>query len=103
MVAPVPGQTADVELLVILASTLLSGLVVGGLGRFALHGPDPMTLPQTIAVGVVGAVLGGVIGALIWGPDEPGFTLPIQVACATAIVYAVRQRRRRAAERTNVR
>lgn len=77
----------------IAALTVFSGLVVGGLGRFALHGPDPMSLPQTVGVGVAGALLGTVIAALIWGSDEPGFTLPIQVACATAIVYALRRRR----------
>lgn len=83
------------ELLGLAAMTLLSGLVVGALGRFALHGPDPMTLTQTVLVGVAGAVLGTLIGALIWGPDEAGFTLPLQVGCATAIVYAVRRRRSR--------
>ena len=81
------------ELLVLLALALLAGLVVGALGRFALHGRDPMSLPQTVLVGLAGAFLGTAISALIWGQGEPGFTLPIQVACATAIVYAVRRRR----------
>ncbi len=94
---------AHVDLLVYLALIAVSGLIVGALGRFALHGKDPMSLPQTILVGIAGSLVGGLIAAAIWGRDNPGYALPIQVACATAIVYVVRRRREGRAERTGFR
>jgi uncharacterized membrane protein YeaQ/YmgE (transglycosylase-associated protein family) len=44
---------------------LLSGLVVGGLARLAIPGPDPMPIWATILVGVAGAFLGGGVGYTI--------------------------------------
>ena len=38
------------------------GLVVGGLARFALPGPDPMPIWLTIAIGLVGSIVGAFVG-----------------------------------------
>lgn len=38
-----------------LISLVLTGLVVGALGRLAVPGPNPMSIVMTIAVGVAGA------------------------------------------------
>ena len=46
---------------------LLGGLVIGALARLALPGPDPMSIPATIGLGVAGTVVGGIIGYLIFG------------------------------------
>jgi uncharacterized membrane protein YeaQ/YmgE (transglycosylase-associated protein family) len=46
---------------------LLGGLVIGALARLALPGPDPMSIPATIGLGVAGTFLGGIIGYLIFG------------------------------------
>ena len=41
-------------LLVYLILIAVGGLIVGGLARLALPGPDPMSLPQTMFVGIGG-------------------------------------------------
>ena len=43
-------------------SILLSGFIVGGLARFALPGPDPMPMWLTVAIGLVGSIVGAVVG-----------------------------------------
>jgi uncharacterized membrane protein YeaQ/YmgE (transglycosylase-associated protein family) len=69
---------------------LFIGLVVGALARLALPGKDPMTIPQTIAVGVAGSFIAGLIGALVFGRGA-GWLLSI--ICAAAIVYFIRRSR----------
>jgi uncharacterized membrane protein YeaQ/YmgE (transglycosylase-associated protein family) len=41
---------------------LISGFITGGLARFALPGPDPMPVWLTIAIGLVGSIVGAVVG-----------------------------------------
>lgn len=57
-----------------IAALLLGGFVIGAIARFALPGPDPMPAWLTIAIGVVGAFLGGflaaVLGAVPGGASE---------------------------------
>ena len=45
----------------------LTGLVVGGLARFAVPGPDPMPIWLTILLGVAGSFLGGGLGFALAG------------------------------------
>ena len=40
---------------------LLWGLVVGGLARLAVPGPDPMPIWLTIAIGIGGSLIGGIV------------------------------------------
>jgi uncharacterized membrane protein YeaQ/YmgE (transglycosylase-associated protein family) len=70
---------------------LLIGLVAGALGRLALPGPDPMSIPMTIAIGIGGSLIGGIIGRLLFGRSGGGFIL--SVAGAALIVYFVRRSR----------
>jgi uncharacterized membrane protein YeaQ/YmgE (transglycosylase-associated protein family) len=70
---------------------LLSGLIVGALGRLALPGKDPMSIPQTIAIGVAGSLIAGFIGALLFGRGGGGILLA--VICTAAIVYFIRRSR----------
>ncbi|HEY3962906.1 MAG TPA: hypothetical protein VGL84_10305 [Gaiellaceae bacterium] len=44
---------------------LISGFITGGLARFALPGPDPMPIWLTVAIGLVGSVVGAVVGDAI--------------------------------------
>jgi uncharacterized membrane protein YeaQ/YmgE (transglycosylase-associated protein family) len=69
---------------------LFIGLVVGALARLALPGKDPMTIPQTVAVGVGGSLIAGLIGALLFGRGA-GWLLSI--ICAAGIVYLIRRSR----------
>ena len=45
---------------------ILSGLIVGALGRLAIPGPNPMTIGMTILVGVGGSFLGGLVGWILF-------------------------------------
>ena len=74
--------------LIILA---ISGLFVGALARLSLPGRDPMTIPQTIALGLAGNFIAGIIVWLIWGHGVPGIVL--SVACSSLILYFIRRRR----------
>ena len=49
---------------------LLSGFIIGGLARWAVPGPDPMSVPLTILLGVFGSFLGGGIAAAFVGTDQ---------------------------------
>jgi uncharacterized membrane protein YeaQ/YmgE (transglycosylase-associated protein family) len=77
--------------LIILA---ISGLVVGALGRLALPGPDPMSITQTILVGIAASFLAGLLSLLIFHGRHGGGIL-ISVLFATGIVYVIRRSRER--------
>jgi uncharacterized membrane protein YeaQ/YmgE (transglycosylase-associated protein family) len=49
---------------------LLSGFIIGALARWAVPGPDPMSVPLTILLGVFGSFLGGGIAAAFLGTDQ---------------------------------
>ncbi|HEY6837041.1 MAG TPA: hypothetical protein VI142_11415 [Gaiellaceae bacterium] len=43
------------------------GFIVGGLARWAVPGPDPMSVWATAALGIGGSLIGGVIAKLLIG------------------------------------
>jgi uncharacterized membrane protein YeaQ/YmgE (transglycosylase-associated protein family) len=69
---------------------LLSGLIVGALGRLAIPGPNPMSIAMTIAVGIGGSLLGGLVGGLLFG--RPG-GLVLAVVGAALIVWLIERSR----------
>jgi hypothetical protein len=79
----------DVILYLILLA--VSGLFVGALGRLALPGPDPMSIGQTILIGVGASFAAGLIYWLIFGRAGGGIIL--SVAFATLFVYLIRRSR----------
>ena len=79
------------SLIAFIISLAFVGLIVGGLARLALPGKDPMTIPQTMFVGIGGAFIAGLVGRLLLGGSGPGFVLA--VLASTGIVYAVRRSR----------
>ena len=46
---------------------LLWGLIIGGLARLAVPGPDPMPIWLTIAIGIGGSLIGGIVTRLFFG------------------------------------
>ncbi len=79
-------------LLVYLVVLVITGLVVGGLARLALPGRDPMTLPQTALVGILGSLIAGIAVRLATG-GRAGAGILLSVLVATVLVYLVRRRR----------
>ena len=69
---------------------ILSGLVVGALGRLVIPGPNPMTIPMTFCIGIGGSLLGGLVGSLLFG--RPGGLL-LSVIGAALIVWLIEKRR----------
>ena len=72
-------------------SILVSGFVVGALGRLAVPGPDPMPFWLTIGIGVLGSFLGGGFAAAVAGPGSTVAILVASVVAATALVIAYRR------------
>jgi uncharacterized membrane protein YeaQ/YmgE (transglycosylase-associated protein family) len=81
-----------VSLLAFILALAVQGLIVGAFARLALPGPDPMTIPQTMAVGLAGSFIAGVIVyALSDGREAPGFLAAL--VFSVLIVYFIRRRR----------
>ena len=70
----------------------VSGLIVGGLGRLALPGPDPMSIWATAGIGVLSSLIAGLLAyAVVGDPNAGGFV--VSVLIATLIVYLIRRSR----------
>jgi len=77
-----------------LVSALVTGLVVGALGRLVVPGRQPLGCLFTILLGIVGAVLGKVAGdALDVGPLLV-FVFQVLAAAVLVALVALPQRRR---------
>ena len=66
------------------------GLVVGALARLALPGKDPMTIPQTMLIGIAGSLIAGLIGrAAGWYAtgESAGFIASIIGAMLLLVAY----------------
>jgi uncharacterized membrane protein YeaQ/YmgE (transglycosylase-associated protein family) len=72
-----------------IVAILVSGLVIGALGRLAVPGPDPMPIWLTILLGIVGSIVGGMV-ALSIGLGVGGVFV-LSVLAATLIVIAYRK------------
>jgi uncharacterized membrane protein YeaQ/YmgE (transglycosylase-associated protein family) len=81
-----------VSLIAFILVLALMGLFVGAFARLALPGKDPMTIPQTIAVGLAGSFIAGlVVRGLTNGREAPGFLAAL--VFSVLIVYVIRRRR----------
>jgi len=70
----------------------VSGLFVGALARLALPGKDPMSILQTILIGIVGSLVAGLVVYAVTGGRSTG-GIVLSVLAATGLVYLVRRRR----------
>ncbi len=66
------------------------GAIVGGLARLALPGPDPMSMGETIGIGIASSVVAGVIFRVLFGG---GAGILGSVLVATGAVYLLRRHR----------
>jgi uncharacterized membrane protein YeaQ/YmgE (transglycosylase-associated protein family) len=79
------------ELIVYLILLAVSGLLVGALARLAFPGPDPMSLLQTMLIGLAGSFAAGLLSLLVFGRNGGGILL--SVLFAMVIVYLIRRSR----------
>ena len=70
----------------------LIGLVIGGLGRLLLPGPDPMGIGGTIVVGLVGAYAAGLFSWYVL--HRHGFGLLLSVVFTVVMLALIRLFRR---------
>ena len=69
---------------------LIWGALVGSLGRLALPGPDPMSIGETIHIGVGSSLVAGILFRMIF---NSGAGIVGSVLVATGAVYLVRRSR----------
>ncbi len=84
-------------MLALVISMIVTGLVIGALGRLLVPGPNPMGIGSTILVGLAGSFLGGLVGRLAFGLRYRyafGLSLVLAVLCTALIVYVLQRRRR---------
>jgi uncharacterized membrane protein YeaQ/YmgE (transglycosylase-associated protein family) len=67
---------------------VVEGLVVGALARLALPGPDPMSIPMTIGLGLAGTFIGGIVA---WAFIGHAGGLVFAVLGATLLLYLHRR------------
>lgn len=66
---------------------LVSGLVIGALGRLAVPGPDPMPIWVTILLGIVGSIVGGAAAVALGLGVGAIFVASVLVATLIVIGY----------------
>jgi uncharacterized membrane protein YeaQ/YmgE (transglycosylase-associated protein family) len=70
----------------------VQGLIIGALARLALPGRDPMSIPMTIGVGILGSFLGGILVYILSdGAGAGGFF--VAFVASVLIVYLIRRSR----------
>ncbi len=71
------------------------GLIVGAVARVLVPGSTPMGILATIGAGIAGALIGGFIGRLLFGPNlTNGWSFVLSVLAAVGVVWLVSGRRR---------
>jgi uncharacterized membrane protein YeaQ/YmgE (transglycosylase-associated protein family) len=76
---------------------ILFGLIVGVVAKLVMPGRDPGGVIVTIALGIVGSLLGGWVGQAmgLYRPDQPaGFFMSILGAIVLLLIYRMVVRRR---------
>jgi len=91
----VAGMGLGVLLLIWVVLGAISGLVIGGLARFLLPGPDPMSWPRTILYGIGGSFAGGIVSRMLNLPLW--LALVVEVAAAAGLIWFFTRRNRPAA------
>ena len=76
-----------------LVALAFTGLIVGALARLLLPGRDPMSILQTILLGITGSFIAGLLVWAVTGERHgAGFLLSILVS--VGLVYLVRRSKR---------
>jgi len=82
-------------MLVAIIQVLVSGFVIGALARWAIPGPDPMSVAMTILLGIFGSFLGGGIAAALFGANPTSgsvFAILIGSIVASMVILVLYRR-----------
>ena len=77
-------------MIALILAAIIVGAIVGGLGRLALPGPDPMSIGETILIGIGSSIVAGILFRIIFNSAAG---LLGSVLVATGAVYLVRRAR----------
>lgn len=77
-------------MIALILGAIIVGAIVGGLGRLALPGPDPMSIGETILIGIASSIVAGILFRALF---NTGAGLLGSVLVATGAVYLVRRSR----------
>jgi uncharacterized membrane protein YeaQ/YmgE (transglycosylase-associated protein family) len=80
------------DFVVVLIVLAVWGLFIGAFARLALPGPDPLTIPQTMGIGLAGSLIAGLIGYAIFG-ERAGGSFLMSLVVTVGILYLIRRRR----------
>jgi uncharacterized membrane protein YeaQ/YmgE (transglycosylase-associated protein family) len=81
-----------VGVLLLIVLLAIQGLIIGAFARLALPGKDPLSLFETMGVGIAGSLLAGVVFPLLFGDSSaPGFLAAL--VFSVGIMYLIRRSR----------
>ena|SRR5436190_16914847 len=80
-------------LLLYLIFLAIFGLIVGAFARLALPGPDPMSIPATIGLGLAGSFIAGLVFWVISGGRYYGGGFLASLVFSVLILYFIRRSR----------
>ena len=84
-------------ILLLILMILVCGLIIGGLARWIMPGPDPMSIGRTILLGIAGSIVGGLVAALfrLSPTQHPFWIFLLEVGGALLVLWVVKRYRRR--------
>jgi len=74
---------------------IVMGLLIGLLARMLVPGEDPMSMWETLGIGVVGTLVSGFIGRALFGADGRFGSWLLALIVTIGLVLLVRQMRAR--------
>ena len=77
-----------------LFALVVSGLIIGALGRLAVPGRNPMGIGMTILLGIVGSLVGGLVSRALGLQGTLTFVAAVLAAAALVYLYSGGGRRR---------
>jgi uncharacterized membrane protein YeaQ/YmgE (transglycosylase-associated protein family) len=81
-----------VSLIAYLILLAVWGLIIGAFARLALPGRDPLTIPQTIGLGLAGSLFAGIVVRLLSG-GQSGAGFLAALVFSVVILYFIRRHR----------
>ena len=81
------------EIITLILLLAVQGLLIGALARLAVPGRDPLSLLQTLGVGLAGSFIGGLLVYAIGGEDAAGWSFVAALLVSVGIILLIRRSR----------